>query len=261
MWLGVDSSKEVPVSGWWGTGRAEGWWRGPAGVWAAAASRCRNGQSTGGWVHRRGCPVGKDGQGPGERGGRGERGIHDTRLGAGIRAGLVGETGGRQIRAQRWTGVVVVLQAGTETGMLRLTCAYRCRVLGGSRGGGWRQPIGLAGRQGAADPSPRAGCRRQGMSDRRADVGRKAQLKPHILPCAASCPTRGDPRGVRPPPPASGPPSSRYGLGTTIPGRPRALTATTAHRPGSQGLLGVEVFNASPGCSEDAFFFKCLWGG
>lgn len=92
----------------------------------------------------------------------------------------------------------------SETGMVRLTCAYPCRVLGG---GGWRQPMGVVGRTRGCGPVPT----RQVVGGGAGSGGPVQEKKPS--PSLTSCPTRtgsstpGDPREVQPPPPTSGAPA------------------------------------------------------
>lgn len=142
----------------------------------------------------------------------------------------------------------------SETGTVLLTCDYPRRVLGGSRGGGWRQPMGAVGlgqglRTRPHAPGGERGCRIWGR-------GREKKLSLSL----ASCPTRpaARPQETREevplPPPTSGPPA---------PSEPRDYISRQALRsrcrsfiaPALRGLLGVEVLNASPGCREDGNFF------
>lgn len=142
----------------------------------------------------------------------------------------------------------------SETGMVRLTRAYPCRVLDGSRGGGWRQPMGVVGRTRGCGLVLRLQVRRGAGSGGR---GREKKLSPSLTSCPAraSCSTPGDPREVQPPPPTSGPPA---------PVELRDYNSRQALRsrccgfidPAVQSLLGVEVLNASPRCREDGNFLE-----
>lgn len=95
----------------------------------------------------------------------------------------------------------------SETGMVRLTCAYPCRVLGGSLGGGWRQPMGLVGRTRGCGPVPTRQVVGGGAGS--GDRGQETKLSRSLTSCPTwtGCSTPGDPREVQPPPPTSGAPA------------------------------------------------------
>lgn len=156
-----------------------------------------------------------------EKGGYEEGGISDTWF---------------ETRHQRWTGKTLTGSLGTDrsgltdrqvswgccrskdsaTEMVRLTCAYPCRVLGGRRGG-WRQPMGVAGRTRGCRPVPTRQVVRRGAGSE--VVAGKKNLSPSLTSCPtwAGCSTPGDPGGTATPSHLRAPSSS---LETTIPGGP-----------------------------------------
>lgn len=118
--------------------------------------------------------------------------------------------------------------------------------------------MGVVGRTRRCGPVPT----RQvvgGVPDLGPYPGEKAQSGLTSCLTGASFSTRGDPWEVRHPPPTSGGPSSRLAARLQFPAGP-ALALLQLHRPELQGLLGVEVLNASPGCRENGKFF-CRGGG
>lgn len=173
-----------------------------------------------GWADRQGCRR-KVGWGQGhkrERTGRkrwmwGEGELATHGLEPDIRDGLEGECREKlgMDRPELTDGQVSwgVLQKArdSETGMVRLTCAYPCCVLGGSRGGGWRQPMGVVGRTRGCGPVPTRQVVGGGAGSGGRGQEKKLSSSFTYCPSGTGCSTPGDPQEVQPPPPTSGAPA------------------------------------------------------